>query len=399
MNIFKKIKFLIDRDGLLGFIKLVFRLGSIKIGDYIFWPWNKKKLNKLVKGKKVIVISKTIEWNYAFQRTQQIAVQFSKNDDVFVLYVTKPEKHDYFFNMKRINDSLYCFSYKHYTELNEVLTSAESVVLYMTNLKNYDNDMKLEHDKFVYEYIDELSVFFDDIEYGRKLHDRAVANADLIVTTAVKLYEETKDVSNHVILSENAGDYDFFSKTKTVEPDSQIIEISKKYDCTIGYYGMLADWFDFDILIEIAKEKKNWAWILIGPTYPTHDISHYHLEDYDNIYLLGHKPYKELPKYIKNIDILTIPFKLNDITASTSPVKLFEYMAASKPIITSDMIECRRYESVNIYHSKAEFIELIGKLTTFEGEEKDKYFEQLEVDAKNNTWAKRATQILTELFK
>lgn len=123
------------------------------------------------------------------------------------------------------------------------------------------------------------------------------------------------------------------------------------------------------------------------------------MDEYSNIYVLGAKPYKELPSYIKDIDILTIPFVLNDITASTSPVKLFEYMAAAKPIITSDMIECRRYDSVKIYHDKDELVKLIDEIINLEGDEREKYFKMLSVDAQNNTWKQRTEQIMNALYK
>lgn len=241
------------------------------------------------------------------------------------------------------------------------MNEASSIILYLTNLNDFDNSLKLNYTKLVYEYIDELSIFFDDLEYGRKLHLEAIKKSDLVVATALRLYDETKEITDKVILSENAGDYDFFSKTKSVKSANEVSNLKNKYDCLIGYYGMLADWFDFDIIKKIAKKNKNWAWVLIGPIYPNFNLEKEELNKYDNIHVLGPKPYNELPSYIKDIDILTIPFKLNDITASTSPVKLFEYMAASKPIITSDMIECRRYESVNIYHSEEELEEIIKK--------------------------------------
>ncbi len=71
------------------------------------------------------------------------------------------------------------------------------------------------------------------------------------------------------------------------------------------------------------------------------------------------KNYDELPNYLHDFDICTIPFVINEITLSTSPVKVFEYMAAKKPIVTTDLPECRKYKSILIGKDSEEFIKKI----------------------------------------
>ncbi len=61
------------------------------------------------------------------------------------------------------------------------------------------------------------------------------------------------------------------------------------------------------------------------------------------------------------MDVMIIPFVLNEITSSTSPVKLFEYMAMKKPIVTTDMLECRKYKSVLIGKNYEDFIKKIRR--------------------------------------
>lgn len=399
MKKIRKFKEIISDNGFLYLLKFIFKKIILKIGDQIFWSKNKRLIKKVTNNKNVIIISKTIEWNYAFQRTQQLATQFSKMENFCVIYVTKPTVHyDFFINIKKINDSLFCYSYKHYKMLDELLSSSKTKTLYITNLLNYENDIEISYDKMVYEYIDELSLWFkDNMEVGLKKHHSAIENADVVVATATKLFDEVKKYTEKCILCENAGDYDFFSKIDKYKCNEIVENISEHYDCVLGYYGMLAEWFDFELVKQIAKNNKNWAWILIGPTYPNYDLDQHHLEQFDNIYILGPKPYKDLPSYVKGMDILTIPFKLNEITASTSPVKLFEYMAMSKPIITSNMKECRRYKSVNIYNSAINFIQIIKKINSMSTQEKFKYYNLLKKDATANTWKQRADMIIKAL--
>ena len=92
---------------------------------------------------------------------------------------------------------------------------------------------------------------------------------------------------------------------------------------------------------------------------------------------------------------MTIPFVLNEITEATSPVKLFEYMAAGKPIITSDMNECRNYDSVHIYKD-AESFTALARLALIE-RSSEEYTELLKKEATANTWRSRAKAVLEEL--
>ncbi|URW89325.1 hypothetical protein M5E84_02605 [[Ruminococcus] torques] len=95
------------------------------------------------------------------------------------------------------------------------------------------------------------------------------------------------------------------------------------------------------------------------------------------------------------MDVLTIPFLINDITKATSPVKLFEYMALNKPIVTTDMDECRKYESVLIGHDHKEFLEQLDKAILLKTDET--YKALLDKEALENTWEEKARTILEQL--
>ena len=90
--------------------------------------------------------------------------------------------------------------------------------------------------------------------------------------------------------------------------------------------------------------------------------------------------------------MLTIPFLINDITRSTSPVKIFEYMAMHKPIVTTDMNECRKYDSVLIGRTHEEFIALLDKAMALHSDAD--YIAKLDNDARNNDWSMKAQAII-----
>jgi glycosyltransferase involved in cell wall biosynthesis len=116
----------------------------------------------------------------------------------------------------------------------------------------------------------------------------------------------------------------------------------------------------------------------------------------ENVYFMGPRDYKILKNYASLCDILTIPFLLNDITKSTSPVKIFEYMALQKPIVTTNLNECHKYKSVLIAKSHNEFLK---KLEEVEHKKDSKeYLQLLDKEAKDNYWSKKA-KIIIELIK
>lgn len=88
---------------------------------------------------------------------------------------------------------------------------------------------------------------------------------------------------------------------------------------------------------------------------------------------------------------------INDITKATSPVKLFEYMALNKPIVTTDMDECRKYESVLIGHDHQEFLKQLDRAIQLKDDEA--YKALLDREALENTWEEKAKSILEQLKK
>ena len=106
---------------------------------------------------------------------------------------------------------------------------------------------------------------------------------------------------------------------------------------------------------------------------------------------LGKIDYNDLPNYAHYFDICIIPFLINDITKATNPVKLFEYMALGKPIVTTALPECRKYESPLVSDSHEEFINNIKKAAELENSKE--YIELLRKEGNQNTWRQKAKDI------
>lgn len=258
--------------------------------------------------------------------------------------------------------------------------------------------------KVIYEYIDDLNPHIvGRNELPKNIIDKYkyMINHKDDVIVVVTADEIKKDViknrgNENLVLATNGVDYEYF----------QNIDLNYKFDKTfekileekkpiIGYYGALANWFDYELVKKIANERPNYNIVLIGVKYDE-SYEKSGVSKCQNVYFLGKRDYSILKNYANKFDVCTIPFKINDITKSTSPVKLFEYMALKKPIVTTDMNECQKYKSVCIGKNKDEILELIDKCINMK---EKRYFELLDMEAMENDWSEKVKLIIKELAK
>lgn len=213
-----------------------------------------------------------------------------------------------------------------------------------------------------------------------------------VVTTATKLYEEAKSIrgDKRVALITNGVEYEHFSNIKCTKCPEEIREVVESNRKIIGYFGALAKWFDYELIKKMSKELSDHEIVLIGIDYDK-SLGKSGILDLPNVHYLGTRDYKDLPTYAKFFNVGIIPFVINDITEATSPVKLFEYMALGKPIITTDLPECRKYKSALVSKSHEEFIENIKKAEELKGD--PEYLEILKNEGLNNTWRQKARDI------
>lgn len=355
------------------------------------------QLKQSVRNKDIIVFPPTIDWHKPlYQRPQQLANAYARKNGIAVIYITQNIKHDHVAVAEMVNENLWIISENYAKKLPQLTQNAKSVTVSISwTLNKHYLDM-LKPDKVIYEYIDELEIFGG---YGPEMeedHLRFLKEADVSVCTATKLYNQAAPLAKNPLLSPNAGDYAFFAKTDTYEINPLIRDLVKPYQCVIGYYGALASWFDYEMVKTVARMHPEWLFLLVGVDYDG-TIHKNGLEAFENIVYIPPQPYTELPSFLKAFDVASIPFVINEITLSTSPVKLFEYMAGGKPIIASKMPECLKYESVRTYASAEEFCSIIE---TYQAMGKDDpYWDLLKKDALDNTWDARSEEIIQALNK
>ncbi|CUO38349.1 glycosyltransferase [Clostridium perfringens] len=371
-----------------------------------------KSILELEDFDEIIVFHASFGWNIEMkQRPQHLAEALSKKK---VLYIYRSDvKNDNIYSIKKIKDNLYVLNLDMYSlnvaffEAIKSINKPKFVHVYATCLNSVDYEkIKTYMDKgfkVIYDFVDELSSEISGYNITSKMiedHEKLLRDKEnvLVVSTAKKL----KDIANKFrgenennILAPNAVNLEDF-KNHGHEIGEKIQPIVNKRKPIIGYYGALAKWFDYKLIEQLAKEREDYEIVLIGMDYDgSYDKSN--LKDYSNISYLGMIDYKDLINYSRYFDVCIVPFIKNDITDSTSPLKIFEYMALEKPIVTTDINECKNYESCLISKDYDEFIRNIDKALKLEVDNKE-YFNILRREAEENTWDNRA-ELIKEAIK
>ena len=224
-----------------------------------------------------------------------------------------------------------------------------------------------------------------------------------VIVTAEEILKDVvkKRGRNNLALACNGVDYNFFKNIdNSFEFDEDFKKVLEEKKPIIGYYGALASWFDYDLIKELARKRADYNIVFFGIKYDD-SIEKAKLEQYENIHYLGARNYKVLKNYANKFTVCTIPFLINSITEATSPVKLFEYMALEKPIVTTDMKECRKYKSVLVAKNHEEYIEFIDKAIEMDRKQNEnkKYFELLHKEARENDWMKKTEEMIKLISK
>lgn len=344
----------------------------------------------------VIIFENNFGWKKIMkQRPQQIAENLPEGTIMFYHTHTDSdfsEKN----RIQKIKDNLVLIDLGYHRDvLLDFLAEKNNkyLMIYSTDFIPYERIKMYENYNYtvLYEYVDDLNENLCGKDLYPQLverHMNILKDDPIIICTATKLYNNIPKENSKELIT-NGVDYEHF-KYKNYELPDDLKNIRENHNHLICYYGALASWFDYDLVSQIAKDK-NLGIVLIGQDYDNTLGESIILEN-DNVYYLGRKKYEDLPKYGCNCDLFIIPFIINDITESTSPVKLFEYMAQEKPIVTTALPECKKYKSVLYSENHQDFINNIYKAIELINDEE--YKKLLVSEAKDNTWVEKAKKMI-----
>ncbi len=223
----------------------------------------------------------------------------------------------------------------------------------------------------VYDCMDHHAGFSTNTEEMLEQEHRLFSASDLVVVSSASLEEEARAFGADPLVLRNACEYEHFAK----------VEQAKNKRPVIGYYGAIADWFDSDLVADLAEARPDWNFVLVGSTNLA-DISR--LSRLPNITLAGEQPYATLPRWLTKFDATLIPFKRMPLTEATNPVKAYEILAAGKPLVSVPLPEVVALGPVVRLASTAEEFE--HEIEAALKENTPELIEARRAFAKTNTW-------------
>jgi glycosyltransferase involved in cell wall biosynthesis len=342
--------------------------------------------NKDRKG--IVVCLPFIDWTWMRQRPHQLMAEFAKAG-YLSLFCSPKCRTDVFEGFVRVADRLYlCDSLAPLYDLPDCLVLV-GWTGHSTTIKQFASA------RVIYDYLDDLGVSSEGglpDRHKLETHRQLVTESEIVLATARRLHNEVKKLRPDAIYCPNGVEYEHFHRSTPPPVPADIADLVAGGRPIIGYFGALARWFDYHLVEASATARKDYEFLLIGPDFDG-TLSRHKLTDLPNVRWVGEKKYEELPAYLYYFTVATIPFLVNEITQATSPVKLFEYMAGNRPIVTTDMPECRAYDSVLVARDRSEYIGMLDE--AIRRRSMDSFRGLLEKEACENTWQERVRQILT----
>ena len=219
----------------------------------------------------------------------------------------------------------------------------------------------------------------------------AVERSRLVFASSRTMCERHRRLNPATHLVPNVGDYEHFKQAvdRAIVPQ----EVGALASPIVGFAGnFIASKVDFDLLEQVARARPQWTVLLIGPApgETVHRIGV--LAGLPNVHWLGQKPYAELPRYVAAFDVGLIPYVSNAYTRSCFPLKLYEYLAAGKPVVATGLPELAGMEPdvllVDDAEALADAVERVLECRNDEDEGR-----RIEL-ASRNTWEARAERLL-----
>jgi hypothetical protein len=346
----------------------------------------------------VILCFPIIDWDFRFQRPQQLMLQFAHaGSRVFYLsnqfrkcgepYLLRPLTTDLWelsllgprFNPhQQMLDEVHCDRLAESLSVlrrDQIAERAVAIVQSPFWWPLVKKIAPLFSWPIVYDCMDQHAGFATINPVLLEQEGELLSQAHLVVASSALLAQQAHRYNQNVLLVRNGCQYEHFAGIRPKHPGPRPV---------IGYYGAIADWFDSDLVADLAERRPDWDFLLVGSTF-SGDVTR--LATLSNVTFAGEKPYGELPDWLAKFDVAILPFKHTPLTEAANPVKAYEIFASGKPLVSVPLPEMvlltplvRLASTVNKFEQAIE-TELHGYAPALQSKRRS--------FARQNTWQKR----------
>lgn len=197
-----------------------------------------------------------------------------------------------------------------------------------------------------------------DYESINRMDEQMSRDVDMIFVVSETLLEEKQRLNSNVVVSPHGVALDHFGQvlTRTLPIPDDVPTDGKP---VMGYFGLMEDWTDIELLHYLATQLPNWNLVLVGRVAT--DISL--IEALPNVYLLGAKPFSELPNYAATFSVAMLPYRYCEQVINSNPIKLREYLACGLPTVSIRFPQVEKFSSVvSIVENHADYADAVVEL-------------------------------------
>jgi glycosyltransferase involved in cell wall biosynthesis len=248
----------------------------------------------------------------------------------------------------------------------------------------------------IYDCLDDQQAF-DQVypSNAAGLEQALIADSAALIASGRTLQQRMKSQRADPILIGNAADFDLFGGAM---PSGLLSHLPRPI---IGFFGAFADWLDFDWIEQSARRFPQWSFVYIGRDgFSSREARERwtHVVSAGNIHVIGQQPPATLATYCAEFDVCVMPFQDLQITRSMNAVKIYEYLAAGKPVVARDLPETRPLAELGLidtYNSIDESLAVLARIVATGAR-------QEQIDARRrfaagNTWKHRVDQLISVL--
>ena len=254
----------------------------------------------------------------------------------------------------------------------------------------------IEPRAIVYDCMDELSAFMNPPPELAMREQALMSAADIVFTGGPSLYETRRYRHPNVHCFPSSVDVGHFRQA--LDRNIAHPALLDLPGPRLGYFGVLDERLDLDLIAAIADQRPDWQLILVGPVAK---IDSDQLPRRANIHYLGQQPYQKLPQFLAAWDICLMPFAMNESTRFISPTKSLEYMAAELPVVSTPVPDVRALHSdvIDIAEGSEAFIRGCERALAMSDAERQQKIRRMREKISRTSWDTTAAGMRSLLCK